>query len=67
MKRNPALRVIATLATPFVVIMQRIAALANNMAVAILKPRLPGELHPWLEVDGTEIVLNSDWVETRCK
>ena len=53
------------LVTPFMGIMQRIPALANNLAVAVLKPRLPEELHPWLTVDGADIVLNTDWMKGR--
>jgi SAM-dependent methyltransferase len=40
-------------------------ALCNNFGFLILKPRIPGDLFPWLIVDNGRVVLNRKWVHAR--
>jgi ubiquinone/menaquinone biosynthesis C-methylase UbiE len=37
----------------------------NNFAFVVLKPELPGGLHPWLKQESGRIVLNTAWVKQR--
>lgn len=38
---------------------------SNNFAALVLKPELPGALHPWLRQDGEAIELNEEWLAGR--
>jgi hypothetical protein len=38
---------------------------SNNFAFVVLKPGVPGELHPWLKQAGDRIELDEDWVRRR--
>lgn len=40
-------------------------AFANNFGFVVLKPVIPGDLFPWLRVDGGRVRLNREWVATR--
>jgi SAM-dependent methyltransferase len=38
---------------------------ANGFAFAVEKPRIPAELHPWLQLQNGEIAVNDAWIEAR--
>jgi len=38
---------------------------SNNFAALVLKPDLPGALHPWLRQEGDGVRLDTDWVSAR--
>ncbi len=38
---------------------------SNNFAFVVLKPTLPGELHPWLVDDHGTIVPDESWILAR--
>jgi SAM-dependent methyltransferase len=62
--RSAFVRLGSRLARPIVSLLGTLPWFANNIAVAVLKPDLGRELHPWLtQLDG-EIQLDDKWVET---
>ncbi len=40
---------------------------ANLFAFVIVKPKLPGDLYPWLEADGDRIIPNERWLRSRLR
>jgi ubiquinone/menaquinone biosynthesis C-methylase UbiE len=38
---------------------------ANNMAFYVAKPAIPGDLFPWLQVEGSAIVPKEEWLRKR--
>jgi SAM-dependent methyltransferase len=39
----------------------------NNFGFAVLKPRIPDDLFPWLSLDHGLVILNREWVNARYK
>jgi SAM-dependent methyltransferase len=37
----------------------------NNLAFAVLKPKMPADLHPWLQWRGDSVQLDSKWLRER--
>jgi hypothetical protein len=61
--RNAFVRLGSRLARPIVSLLGTLPWFANNIAIAVLKPDLGRELHPWLtQLDG-EIQLDGKWIE----
>lgn len=42
-------------------------AMCNNFGFLVLKPRVPDDLFPWLEVENGRVTLNREWVAARYK
>jgi hypothetical protein len=40
-------------------------AVCNNFAFLVLKPRVPGDLFPWLAVTDGRVTLNRAWLQAR--
>jgi SAM-dependent methyltransferase len=40
-------------------------ALCNNFGFLVLKPRIPGELFPWLSLEQGQVALNREWFSAR--
>jgi hypothetical protein len=38
---------------------------SNNFGFAIIKPRIPDDLHRWITSDGKEMIANRAWLENR--
>ncbi|MEM0896694.1 MAG: methyltransferase domain-containing protein [Verrucomicrobiota bacterium] len=55
--------ILVKLLTPFLLLMQKSSLLANNIAFAVLKPKLPEDLHPWLKEADGELRVDAKWVE----
>jgi ubiquinone/menaquinone biosynthesis C-methylase UbiE len=63
---NPLLRLALRAVNP----MTRLLSLAlprqcNNFAFVVLRPELPGDLHPWLTQANGEIQVDKDWIANR--
>ncbi len=45
----------------------RVPKQSNNFAALVLKPELPGALHPWLRQEGEVIRMDTQWLDARFK
>jgi SAM-dependent methyltransferase len=65
-RRNKSLYYVIRAAQPVLKLVETcLPRQSNNFAALILKPELPGQLHPWLRQDGQTIRLNDQWVAAR--
>lgn len=65
-RRNRAFYHTVRLARPALHLLERaFPKQSNNFAAIVLKPELPGALHPWLRQDGDAIRLNERWLADR--
>jgi len=60
--KNRLISGFAALARNFDFIIQRLPFVANIIAFAVIKPNLPGEIHPWLHFKEGTYSLNQNWV-----
>lgn len=61
--RKRSLATLVRMASPLLLFLGRHCRFfANNLAFLVLKPRIPGDLFPWLKVDGSGIVPNADYL-----
>jgi SAM-dependent methyltransferase len=68
MRRNRLAATAVRAAKPVVTAITRAFPSQGNLfAFAVLKPRLPGDLHPWLRQDGEEVVPDADWMRRRIR
>jgi SAM-dependent methyltransferase len=66
MRRNKAKLILMALAFPFLRILTWVfPGQSNNFGFAVVKPRIPADLHPWVEASGQAVALNRDWMEER--
>ena len=55
--------ILVKLLTPLFLIARKMPLFANNIGFAVLKPKLPDDLQPWLKQENGEIVVDTEWVE----
>ncbi len=55
--------VLVKLLSPFFLMARKMPLFANNVGLAVLKPKLPDDLQPWLKQENGEIKVDQDWVE----
>jgi ubiquinone/menaquinone biosynthesis C-methylase UbiE len=68
MRRNRAAALAIRAAAPLAAAIARAAPTQGNLfAFAVLKPRLPADLHPWLRLEGEEVVPDADWMRRRVR
>ncbi len=68
LRRNKTRYYIVRLAQPVLKLLELCAPKqGNNFAALVLKPDLPGALHPWLRQEGDIIRLDNQWVDVRYK
>jgi ubiquinone/menaquinone biosynthesis C-methylase UbiE len=68
MRRNRLAATAIRAAAPVVAAIARAFPSQGNLfAFAVLKPELPADLHPWLRLDGEEVVPNADWMRKRIR
>ncbi len=66
LRRNKARYYLLRLAQPVLKLLEFCAPKqSNNFAALVLKPELPGALHPWLRQEGDDIRPDSEWVDAR--
>jgi SAM-dependent methyltransferase len=62
MRKNKLPLLMATVAAPFLRILDAIGPVfSNNMAAVVVKPRLPEQAFPWLEPQDDHFVARRDW------
>ena len=62
MRKNKLPLLMATVAAPFLRILDAIGPVfSNNIAAVVVKPRLPEQAFPWLEPQGDHFVARRDW------
>jgi ubiquinone/menaquinone biosynthesis C-methylase UbiE len=66
MRRNKARLALMTLAFPFLRLFTWIfPGQSNNFGFAVIKPRIPSDLHPWIVSRGKEMQVNHAWMQQR--
>ena len=66
MRKNKLPLLVAAVAWPFLRIADAIGPVfSNNLAAVIIKPKLPQEKFPWLEVDGSGYRAHTKWFESK--
>ncbi|GAA1840630.1 sugar transferase [Asanoa iriomotensis] len=65
-RRNRLLYRVVRVAQPALKVVEACAPRqSNNFAALVLKPDLPGALHPWLRHDGKGFILDDEWMTSR--
>ena len=65
-RRNQAMYLAVRIAQPALKLIEVcMPRQSNNFAALVLKPELPGELHPWLDQDGDGIKVKDGWIDQR--
>lgn len=66
MRRKKMKLLLTMLAFPFLRLLTWILpGQSNNFGFAVIKPRIPEDLHPWITVVGKKMAVNRRWLENR--
>jgi ubiquinone/menaquinone biosynthesis C-methylase UbiE len=66
MRRSKGRLLLTMLAFPFLRLFTWIfPGQSNNFGFAVIKPRIPDDLHPWIVSNGKEMQLNQGWMKER--